>query len=173
MAPVKLVVTVGGVVHEVEVERAGADYRVTVDGQAIDVDARSVTPGVQSLRIDGMSYLASVAGDPAAAEGELTVQVGGEIHSVRVEEAARHAIRTRGGAAGSAGGQTLKAPLPGKITLVVVKPGDSVNRGDTLLVIEAMKMENELKAAAAGTVSEVHVAPGQAVNPGDVLVVIA
>jgi biotin carboxyl carrier protein len=113
-----------------------------------------------------------VSGDPTAGEGELTVQVGGEIHGVRVEEAARYAIRTRGGVAGAGSGQTLKAPLPGKITLVAVKPGDAVNRGDTLLVIEAMKMENELKAAAAGTVSEVHVAPGQAVNPGDVLVVI-
>jgi len=173
MAPMKLVVTVGGVVHEVEVERAAAGYRVTVDQQVIEVDARTVTPGLQSLRIDGVSHLASVAGDPTAAEGELTVQVGGEIHIVRVEEAARHAIRTRGDAAGAGSGQTLKAPLPGKITLVAVKPGDAVNRGDTLLVIEAMKMENELKAAAAGTVSEIHVAPGQAVNPGDVLVVIA
>ena len=121
------------------------------------------------MRIDGASHIAAVT---EGADGELTVQVAGELHVVRVEDAARHAIRTRGGAAG-AQGQTLKAPLPGKITLVAVRPGDAVNRGDTLLVIEAMKMENELKAAAAGTVSEVHVAPGQAVNPGDVLLVIA
>jgi biotin carboxyl carrier protein len=173
MASMKLVVTVEGVAHEVTVEPAAAGYRVTLDEQVIEVDARPVTPGVRSVRIEGVSHLASVSADPTAAEGEMIVQVGGEIHAVRVEDAARHAIRTRGGAAGAARGQTVKAPLPGKITLIVVKPGDAVNRGDTLLVIEAMKMENELKAAAAGTVSEVHVSPGQAVNPGDVLVVIA
>jgi glutaconyl-CoA decarboxylase len=71
------------------------------------------------------------------------------------------------------GGQTLKAPMPGKITHVAVQAGDRVARGDTLLVIEAMKMENEFKAGADGTVTEVRVSPGQAVNPGDVLVVVA
>jgi len=169
MAAVKVVVTVGSESHEVEVERVAAGYRVTLDGQVLEVDARALTGAERSMRIDGASHVAAVT---ERADGELTVQVAGELHTVRVEEAARHAIRTRGGAAG-AQGQTLKAPLPGKITLVAVRPGDAVNRGDTLLVIEAMKMENELKAAAAGTVSEVHVAPGQAVNPGDVLLVIA
>ncbi|PYO18995.1 MAG: acetyl-CoA carboxylase biotin carboxyl carrier protein subunit, partial [Candidatus Rokuibacteriota bacterium] len=69
--------------------------------------------------------------------------------------------------------RTLIAPLPGKISRVAVEPGATVNAGDTLLVIEAMKMENEFKAAAAGTVAEVRVAPGQAVNAGDVLIVMA
>jgi biotin carboxyl carrier protein len=166
----KVVVTVGGTPHDVEIERGADGYRVTLDGQVVDVDARAVSTGLRSLRIEGASHVAAVTPGP---DGQLTVQVGGETHEVRVEDAARHAIRTRGGAAGGDQGQTLKAPLPGKITLVAVRPGDAVNRGDTLLVIEAMKMENELKAAAAGTVSEVRVAPGQAVNPGDVLLVIA
>ena len=153
----------------VEIEPSATGCRVSVDQEVWDVDARPAAPGFQSLLIDGASYLASVSG----ADGELVVGVGGEIYEVRVEEAARFAIRTRGGVAGARGGQVLKAPLPGKITHVAVKPGDAVNRGDTLLVIEAMKMENEFKAAAAGTVSEVRVSAGQAVNPGDVLVVIA
>jgi biotin carboxyl carrier protein len=162
-------VSVDGQAHAVEIERRAAGYRVTVDGNVWDVDARAVGSGLQSLLIGGVSYLASVSGR----EGELAVGVGGELYSVRVEEAARFALRTRGGAAGARGGQVLKAPLPGKISHVAVKPGDTVTRGDTLLVIEAMKMENEFKAATAGTVSEVHVTAGQAVNPGDVLVVIA
>ena len=164
----RFVATVDGKTHAVEIERAAAAYRVTVDQEVWDVDARPAAPGVQSLLINGVSCLASVSG----VEGEFVVGVGGEIHEVRVEEAARFAIRTRGGAAGGRGGQVLKAPLPGKITHVAVKPGDAVNRGDTLLVIEAMKMENEFKAATAGTVSEVRVSAGQAVNPGDVLLVI-
>ncbi len=55
---------------------------------------------------------------------------------------------------------------------VAVQPGDRVQAGDTLVVIEAMKMENELKAVAAGTIAEVRVTAGQAVNPGDVMVVV-
>ena len=66
----------------------------------------------------------------------------------------------------------MKAPLPGRITHVAVQAGDTVAPGQTLLVIEAMKMENELKASAPGTVREVRVAVSQAVNAGDVLVVI-
>jgi pyruvate carboxylase subunit B len=166
----RLVATLGGRTHAVEVEVSASGYRVTVDEQVWDVDARLVAPAVHSLLIDGVSYLAAVSGRDES--GELVVAVGGEMHQVRVEEAARFAIRTRGGAAGAGAGQVLKAPLPGKITHVTVKPGDAVSRGDTLLVIEAMKMENEFKAATAGTVSEVHVAVGQAVNPGDHLVVI-
>jgi glutaconyl-CoA decarboxylase len=74
--------------------------------------------------------------------------------------------------AGGVAGQTIKAPLPGKVTHVAVAVGDHVERGDTVVVIEAMKMENEFKATAPGTVSEVRVQPGQAVNAGDVLVLI-
>jgi acetyl/propionyl-CoA carboxylase alpha subunit len=161
--------TADGATHAVEIESGEAGYRVVVDGRVWEVDARRIGPAIDSLLVDGVSYLVSVAGTG----GEFVVGVGGEIHEVRVEEAARFTIRTRGGGGGTGGGQTLKAPLPGKITHVAVKPGDAVNRGDTLIVIEAMKMENEFKAAAAGTVREVPVTAGQAVNPGDVLVVIA
>jgi len=100
------------------------------------------------------------------------VDVGGEAYEILVEEQTRWIIRTRGGTAGGGQGQTLTAPLPGKITHVAVRPGDQVRAGDTLVVIEAMKMENEFKASVAGTVAEVRVQPGQAVNPGDVLVVV-
>jgi biotin carboxyl carrier protein len=160
--------TADGETHPVEIEPVAAGYRVTVGREVWEVDARRAGPGLQSLLVDGTSYLVSVSG----AGDEFVVGVGGEIHELRVEEAARFTVRTRGGGGGGRSGQTLKAPLPGRITHVAVKPGDSVNRGDTLIVIEAMKMENEFKAAAAGTVSEVHVSAGQAVNPGDVLVVI-
>ena len=62
--------------------------------------------------------------------------------------------------------------MPGKVTLVEVAVGQVVAPGDGLIVLEAMKMENEFKAQVAGTVKEIRVAAGQAVNPGDVLVVI-
>ena len=161
--------TPDGQTHRVEVEAAGAGYRVTVDGRAWEVDVGTPAPGLRSLLIDGVSHLVSVSGE----DGRFVVGVGEQQHELQVEEAGRFAIRTRGGAAGGRQGQTLVAPLPGKITHVAVAPGAAVNRGDTLIVIEAMKMENEFKAAAGGTVKEVRVSVGQAVNAGDVLVVIA
>ena len=101
------------------------------------------------------------------------MDIGDERYVLRVEEETRHIIRTRGRSAAGAGAQTLVAPLPGRIVRVSVKPGEPGREGDTLLVIEAMKMENEYRAGSAGTVSEVRVTPGQTVNGGDVLVVIA
>ena len=97
--------------------------------------------------------------------------MGAERYVVQVEEHTRYIIRTRG-AAGGQSARTLVAPLPGRIVKVAVKPGDRVEKGATLLIIEAMKMENEFKAGASGTIAEVRVEPGQAVNGGDVLIVI-
>jgi len=66
----------------------------------------------------------------------------------------------------------LKAPMPGKVTVVEVTVGQAVVPGDGLIVLEAMKMENEFKAQVTGTVKEIRAQAGQTVNPGDVLVVI-
>ena len=104
--------------------------------------------------------------------GACVVDVGDDRYVIRVEEETRYIIRTKGGAADGQSALTLVAPLPGRIVNVAVRPGDHVEKGDTLLVIEAMKMENEFKAGAAGTIAEVRVEPGQAVNGGDVLIVI-
>jgi biotin carboxyl carrier protein len=165
---VKYVATVGGRPVVVDVTGSGGRYVVTVGDQAFEIDARRTAPGIYSLLVGGASWVADVV----ERDGVRVVDVGGESYEVQVEEQTRWTIRTRGGAAGGAHGQTLLAPLPGKITHVAVRPGDRVAAGDTLVVIEAMKMENEFKASAAGTVAEVRVQPGQAVNPGDVLVVV-
>ena len=164
----KLVATVGSKTHAVDVMQDNGRYRVTVGDRVWDVDSRLTAQGIYSLVIGGVSYVADV--DDEA--GACVVDVGGESYTIHVEEHTGHIIRTRGGAGGGAGGQTLKAPLPGKIAHVAVRAGDAVTAGQALIVIEAMKMENELKAAAAGTVREVRVAVGQAVNGGDVLIVI-
>ena len=153
----------------VPVDVAGGDgrYRVGVAGVARDVDARQVAEGIWSLLIDGASYTAEVTDE----DGVLLVEVDGERYRIRVEEESRYIIRTRGGRA-TAGGQVLKAPLPGKVTVIEVEVGQTVAAGAGLVIIEAMKMENEFKAAVAGVVRDVRVQVGQAVNAGDVLVVI-
>ncbi len=71
-----------------------------------------------------------------------------------------------------AGGQSVNSPMPGSILAVNVKAGDSVNEGDVLMILEAMKMENEIMAPGAGTVSSVNVSVGASVNTGDVLCVL-
>jgi acetyl/propionyl-CoA carboxylase alpha subunit len=157
--------------QSVVVDVSGTDgrYRVTMGDAGWDVDARLTAQGIYSLLIDGVSYVADVVDR----DGACVVDVGGELYEITVEEQTRHIIRTRGGAATGSRSRTLTAPLPGKISRVAVTAGASVQAGDTLLVIEAMKMENEFKAAAAGTVAEVRVASGQAVNAGDVLIVMS
>jgi biotin carboxyl carrier protein len=131
------------------------------------VDARQTGEGIWSILLDGASHLVDVTDQ----DGAHAVDVGGERYAIRVEEESRYIIRTRG-AAGAERGQVLKAPMPGKVIVVEVTVGQSVAPGDGLIVLEAMKMENEFKAQVAGTVKEIRVAAGQPVNPGDVLLVI-
>ncbi|HXD95685.1 MAG TPA: biotin/lipoyl-containing protein [Candidatus Acidoferrum sp.] len=166
--PVKYVATIAGTATVVDLAGGDGHYRLTIGDEVWEVDARLDAQGFCSLLVDGASYVADVVDR----DGTCVVDVGGETYEILVEEQTRWIIRTRGGTAGAGHGQTLTAPLPGKITHVAVRPGDPVRAGDTLVVIEAMKMENEFKASAAGTVAEVRVQPGQAVNPGDVLVVV-
>jgi biotin carboxyl carrier protein len=162
------VVTVNGRSETVQVEGGDGRYRVTVGELTLEIDARQPMSGLTSLLVDGVSHVADVA----PTDGGRLVDLDGSPYLVEVAEFARHVIRTRGGASGGGAGQTIKTPLPGKVTHVAVAVGDHVERGDTVIVIEAMKMENELKAAAAGTVTEVRVQLGQPVNAGDVLVLI-
>jgi acetyl/propionyl-CoA carboxylase alpha subunit len=165
---VKYVVTLGGTSEVVEISGGDGHYQLTIGDRRWEVDGRPSAAGIYSLLIGGVSHVAAVADR----DGTRVVDVGGATYEVLVEEQTRWIIRTHGGTSGSGRGQTLVAPLPGKITHIAVRPGEQVQAGDTLVVIEAMKMENEFKASVAGTVVEVRVQPGQAVNPGDTLVVI-
>jgi propionyl-CoA carboxylase alpha chain len=163
---VKFVATVGDAIETVDITGDSGRYRVAIGDRVWEVDGRRIADTTFSLVIDGASHLVDVATEGSA----RVVHLHGLSFVMDVEEEVRH--RLRGGAAGAGARGTVRAPLPGRITHVAVKPGDAVQPGDTLLVIEAMKMENEFKAGAAGTVREVRVEPGQPVNAGDVLVVI-
>ena len=165
--PLKFRAELAAEIVPVEVTDEGGRYHVVVGDEETDVDARQVAEGIWSILIGGASHIVDVTDE----NGVSLVELDGESYSIRVEEETRYIIRTRGGKAG-AGGQVLKAPMPGKVVLVEVEVGQVVAAGDGLIVLEAMKMENEFRAAAAGTVVEIRVEAGQAVNPGDVLVVI-
>jgi len=153
----------------VEVTEAGGRFRVKIGEEVWEVDARLPVRGICSLLIGGASYVADVMEE---SDGWFLVDVDGEMHRIRMEEETHHVIRTRGERGGQARGLVLVAPMPGKVVHVAVQVGQAVKAGDGLVVVEAMKMENEFKATAAGTVKEVRVEAGQTVNAGDVLVVI-
>ena len=171
-------VEINGRIRRAEVQRQGRGFVVAVDGrkQAADV---TVLNGVWSLILsdppgpgqhrDRRSYEIAIEERPA---GELSVHVNGLHVSVGVA-AGRGAWARRGyDAGGGKGPQKLLAPMPGKVVKVMVKPGDAVVDRQGVVVVEAMKMENELRAPKAGTVAEVRTAEGASVEAGAVLIVV-
>jgi len=164
---VKFEAELGGETIAIEVTGDHGHYRVSVGDLVCEVDARQATEGIWSLLIGAESHVVDVS----ERDGVAVAEVDGETYHIRVEEETRYIIRTRGGKAAT-GGQVLKAPMPGKVVFVSVEVGQAVRPGDGLVVLEAMKMENEFRATVAGHVKEIRVQVGQAVNPGDALVVI-
>lgn len=130
------------------------------------------------LTINGKRYAVSVARDPGSTDLEITVD--GQTHRVEVEEEEKAAAAPRPSPAArnpapraaSVGGKIL-APLPGVVLSVEVAPGDSARAGDTLLVLEAMKMENVILADSDCVVQAVHVAKGDKVEASQLLLEVS
>ena len=175
-------VDVNRLTRRVAVTRQGQAFEVSVDGHA-QAASVSVVNGVWSLllserpdagkpeaHIRQRSYEVAVV---EAASGELTVHVNGRLVSATVSGArGSWARRGHDGAAAGKGPQKILAPMPGKVLKVLVKAGDVVAARQGVVVVEAMKMENELKAARAGTVKEVRAVEGATVEAGSVLVIV-
>jgi biotin carboxyl carrier protein len=139
---------------------------VTVDDRSYDVDWKRVDGDVVSLLIGGRSYTARVARDEAG----LTVWIGG--HRVRLEVARGDSemVATAGGGRPASG--TIKAPMPGSVVKVLVSEGDAVTVNQSLVIVEAMKMENEVRSPVAGTVKKVSVAAGDSVGTTEAMLEI-
>jgi len=143
-----------------------------VDGAPLPADLRPVAPGLYSVLLDGRSFEVAIE---APAEGEVAgrLSVDGEAASWTVEDERRHRSRQSaagGGGATPGGAYTVAAPMPGRVVAVPVAAGDAVSRGQTVVVLEAMKMESALTAPHAGRVVEVLVSPGQTVRQRQALV---
>jgi biotin carboxyl carrier protein len=154
----------GGRRVDITVREDGGRYEVTIGDRVLRVDACHAAKGFLHLLVDGNSHEAALA----PTDGGFAVRLsGGPSMSVRLREAGRGPASR---AAEAAGTGRLVAPMPGKVVRVLVAPGDAVPAGAGLVVVEAMKMENELRATHAGTVRTVHVREGQPVEGGAVLV---
>jgi biotin carboxyl carrier protein len=159
----------GKALRVVELEREGERWKITLDGQAVAADAAEIAPNTLSLLLEGQSYEIRVTPSP---DGALKLQTGlqeftAEVVDPRAWRGRRH------GALEAEGRQQVLAPMPGKVVRVLVQAGDTVEAGQGLLVVEAMKMQNEIRSPKGGTVERLNVKEGQPVNAGEVLCIVA
>lgn len=157
--------------HTVVIERDGkaADsrFRVVIDGESTAVDARRTDLGLSLVFADGRSMDVALTDRPS---GEWFVQLPHADVTVAVD--ARRYQRGEGGGGAKTGVQRILAPMPGRVVRLLAKVGDEVALRQGVVVVEAMKMENELGAPKAGRVKEIAVTEGQSVEAGRVLIVI-
>ena len=159
-----------GQTHKVVVTALGSPAAVQLDEATHEVDFTPIGGGLFSIIVKGRSYEVDVVDE---GEGVLAIWVEGELHRVEFQEEGRRRQKAPGVAASGKGGrQTIVAPMPGKVVKLLVALDQEVSAGQGVIVIEAMKMENELKASGPGVVKEIKVQEGAGVGGGEILVVI-
>jgi len=166
----------GGRVRHVAVNRAGDGFAVSVDGRLHQVDLARIDAHTLSLIVDGRPgplgpgsvYEATVA---PGTDGRVVVAIGTVPVTVSLH-GRRGGGRRQGGAAPGSGPLRITAPMPGKVVRVLVKTGDAVRARQPVVVVEAMKMENEVRADRDGTVAEIHTRDGMSVEAGALLMII-
>ncbi len=159
-----------GTSHALELQRDGTRVVAQVDDRRYELAAHEVEPNVFLLQASGRVYECRVTA-PGATDGVTEVRIGQAQFQITLNDPKRLRHAPTAGAQASGRGRVVAA-MPGKVVRVLVAIGAQVEAGDALLVVEAMKMQNELKSPKAGTVVELHAAPGATVNAGDVLAVV-
>jgi len=163
---VKLTLVINGSEVETEILATPPACRFRFDGQEHAADVEIPEPGIYSVLLDGRSYDASVE----RTERQLIVTVEGCRFEIEVRDPRRW---TRGsGGADRQGQETLTAPMPGKVVRILAAPGDAVGPGQGIVVVEAMKMQNEIQASRLGRVVAIHVREGATVTAGEALATI-
>ena len=161
-------IEIDGRVRQVQIHRAGGRFTVDLDGVRRELDVVSIDAHTLSI-LDGLrSHDLRLAPDPT---GQLTVTVNAMPVTVVLNGRRKWGRQDDAGKA-SGGPQRVTAPMPGKIVRILVTVGDQVEPRQSLAVIEAMKMENELRATRKGRVIEVHAREGQSVDAGELLLVV-
>ena len=166
----KLRAQIDGADHSLEFRRENDRVLAAIDGRQFDLQVHDVEPGVYLLQHEAQVYECRVQPvDPALGISE--VHVGQQQFQVTLTDPRRlsHAAASGTLAAGRA---AVVAPMPGRVVRVLIEVGSKVEAGAGLIVVEAMKMQNELKSPKAGVVTAINAENGAAVNAGDVLVVI-
>ncbi len=157
--------------HRVELKRAPETlaWVCNLDGQPFAFDASQPEADVLSMLVGGRSY--EIRRDGNGQSNDLQIVVAGRRYAAEVSDP--RSLRGRKAKAGSTDGpKKIKAPMPGKVVRIIAAEGTEVEAGQGVIVIEAMKMQNELKAPKAGKVKKVMAAEGDTVNAGDALAII-
>ncbi len=150
--------------YEIEIDNDGA---ILVDGELRDVDFLNLGGSLYSIITENKSLEAVIDDD----EGKIAVMMGGQLFETQVlDERAMLLVQRRGGLKITSG--EVNAPMPGLIVMVTVALDQIIEQGDTVVILESMKMQNELKSPVAGVVKAIQVETGQAVDKGDMLVEI-
>jgi biotin carboxyl carrier protein len=161
-------VVVDNKTHQVELTRGEKTWLCKVDGQEIEVDAELTTRDVLSVLVGSKAYEIK---RERSLQGELHMVIGSARYAVDVQDP--RSLKARRTVAGTeAGPLKIKAPMPGKIVRIMVAEKDEVKAGQGVIVMEAMKMQNEMKSPKDGRVQKILTAEGSAVNPGDTLAII-
>ena len=158
--------TLNGEKRRVSTDARSPNTTVTIDGTAYEVDWRRIRDGVISLLMDGRSHTVQVA----RTDGGVTVDVEGQHFVLGTGSRDDDSVVAAGASAGADG--IIKAPMPGNVVKVMVAEGDDVTAGTSIVVVEAMKMENEVRSGVDGTVTKVNVAAGDSVGTSEVMVEI-
>ena len=159
-------VNIDGENYRLELNRSGERWKCRLNGRAIEVDAVLARRDVLSVIIDGKAY-------EIKRERTLTdmhLWVGSARYAVQLRDP--RSLHSRAGSQDEKGPRKLVAPMPGKVVRVLVPESAEVEAGQGVLVVEAMKMQNEIKSPKKGVVRKVVAAEGAAVNAGDVLAVV-
>jgi biotin carboxyl carrier protein len=158
--------TLNGEKRRVKTDARSPATVVTIDGVTYEVDWTRVRDGVLSLILDGRSHTVQVA----KRDGGVVVQVEGRQFAIDTGRGDNDGAVSAAVSAG--GGGKIKAPMPGNVVKVMVAEGDEVSAGASLVVVEAMKMENEVRSPADGVVAKVNVKAGDSVGTTEPMIVI-
>lgn len=164
----KLGIQLGGADYTVEISRTEGKLQHTIDGIALEADCVEIGASIYSILLRGNSFEASV--EPIGQE--LRIVVNGREFAAHVRDP-RKWQRNHSAAAASEHRQNVVAPMPGRVVRVLVATGETVKAGQGIVVVEAMKMQNEVRSPKAGRIERVLAKEGQSVNAGETIAVVA
>jgi biotin carboxyl carrier protein len=167
----KLIAEVAGEKYQLSMEQADASVVADIEGRRYEARVRETGPGTYLLITDGRVYECRVNRGRGKREA-FEVGIGSHAYAVTLADPKRLRSAQMSGAHDADASVQIVAPMPGKVVRVLVETGAQVEAGDGLVIVEAMKMQNEMKSPRAGTVTALHAEAGATVNAGDLLVVV-
>jgi biotin carboxyl carrier protein len=164
----KLELEIDGKIMEAEFSSGDPMAQLSLEGKVYRASLSEPEPGIFVIIFNDRVYRCALERLP---NGGIEVNVGGQRISVTANDK-KHLRSNPGGSSGSGGRVTLFAPMPGKVVRILLEAGAEVNAHQGVLIVEAMKMQNEVQSPKAGKIAELRVSEGQTVNGGDILAVI-